>query len=160
MDRSNRVAQMYGYTVCLVSIILALFTAPQIVGNVFAYTDPLAAPRTDFSDGAVASSSLTSFEAYRATQPRRVGRPAMSRAAAGQAEPAGVDAAAADSTTDADLRARYEALRFDRITRVRFQAAQSLTTHVILLVVVGLLFLTHWRWLRRLPRADDGAASA
>jgi len=164
MDRSNRVAQLYGYTVCLVAVIVVLFATPQVVDNLFTYADPLAAPRTDFSDGTVANSSLTSFEAYRATQPRRTARPGVTHpptGQTGQAEPTGAaGAVSADSMSDAELHTRYEALRGDRIVRVRFHAAQSLVTHVILLIAAGLLFAAHWRWLRRMPRAGDSAAPA
>jgi hypothetical protein len=41
MDRPSRVAQLYGYTVCLIALITILFTLPNLIETVFRLNDPL-----------------------------------------------------------------------------------------------------------------------
>ena len=81
--------------------------------------------------------SVTSFEAFRATydQARRFG----------PREPG----EKLDSIPEAELRRRYEGLREDRIRRARIDAQQDIVRDVISLVIAMLLFVFHWRWLRR-----------
>jgi hypothetical protein len=42
MDRANRVAQLYGYTVCLVAVVTLLFAFPSVINSLFRLSDPLA----------------------------------------------------------------------------------------------------------------------
>jgi hypothetical protein len=51
--------------------------------------------------------------------------------------------------SDAELRARYEALRADQIARSRNDARRDLTSSLLVLLISCALFLWHWRWLRR-----------
>ena len=138
MDRPNRVAQLYGYTVCLIAVIVFLISANSLVDNMFDLANPLASQAAQFGPGG----SVTSFEAYRATADR-------DRPVAG---PPGA-VAAHDTISESELRSRYEALRADRLASVRFQASRDLTTSALLLVLAIILFVTHWRWLR--SRAED-----
>lgn len=63
MDRSNRIAQLYGYTVCLVAVIVVLSSTASLLGAAIDRANPLQA---EYSFGA----SLSSLEAYRATYQR------------------------------------------------------------------------------------------
>jgi hypothetical protein len=132
MERPSRVAQLYGYTVCLIALITILFTLPSLVENLFRLGDPLHS-ETSFEP------ALSSFDAYKATYDRPLVSPP--RAEAGTARPL---------PSDADLRKGYEALRTDRIDRTRFEARRSLISEVLLLGLATALFFGHWRWLRRL----------
>ena len=42
MDRSERIAQLYGYTVCLIAIIVLIFSANDLISSAFEYANPLA----------------------------------------------------------------------------------------------------------------------
>jgi hypothetical protein len=139
VDRANRVASLYGYTVCLVAVITVLFTVPSIINSFFKLSDPLQAEGTF-------EPVLSSFEAYKATWER------------GRGFPGREDAKAAPTPTDTDLRQSYEALRTDRIARNRYEAQRSLVTSTLLLLLALGLFGSHWRWLRR--RAPEGTAEA
>jgi len=55
MSRDDRIAQIYGYAVCLVSVVTVLITVPGIVQNSFTLASPLAAERAF-------ERSLASFE--------------------------------------------------------------------------------------------------
>jgi hypothetical protein len=90
--------------------------------------------------------SLTSFEAYRATQPQSPQPP--DRGAAAPVPPAPGQPSGADTLSTSELRARYEALRADRIARVAFDATRQLVGAALLTLVAVALFATHWRWLR------------
>jgi hypothetical protein len=132
MERSDRVPQLYGYTVCLIALVVMLVNISSIVNQAFALSDPLAGDRFGWG-GAV----LTSFETYKATAGR------MDAMAPNSA------AASAPKPTDAELRAQFEALRADRIARARLDARREMTQSILMLVIAALLFAWHWRWVRR-----------
>ena len=132
VDRPNRIAQWYGYSVCLVALVTLLFSSVSIVNNLFTLANPLQG-EYDFGP------SLSSFEAYRATYHQSPFLDQSERAALLKAPP-----------TAAELRLRYEALRADRIERNRYQAQRSLVTGGLLSLFSVALFLLHWRWIRRL----------
>ena len=142
MERTSRVAQLYGYTVCLVTVVTILFTVPSLVDNAFRLSRPLYSldrfPNFE--------PSLASFDAYKATY-ERAARINL-----------GGDKAAAPLPNDEDLRRQYEALRAARLEENRFQGQRELVKEVLLLGLAGALFVGHWRWLRR--RGDDVAAAA
>ena len=129
MAKPNRVRQWYGYTVCLVAVVAALISLAGAMNNAFDLSSPLASD----SYGA----SLTSFEAYKSTR-------------SAPAQPA-----ATEALSDSVLHARYEALRADRIVQRSFRARKGLVTDTVLLLVAIGLFVSHWRWLRRLPEPED-----
>jgi hypothetical protein len=135
MERSDRVPQLYGYSVCLIAIVVMLMNVSSIVNQSFALSNPLASNNMYGWGGAV----LTSFEAYKATVDRTEG----------PMPPAGAAAASAPKPTDAELRAQFEALRADRVTRARLDARRELTESILLLVIAAALFVWHWRWVRR-----------
>ena len=135
MERSDRVPQLYGYSVCLIAIVVMLVNVSTIIDRLFTLSDPLsAADRYGFYGGVV----FSSFESYKATMDRANFRPPGTEAASTDPKP-----------TDAELRTRYEALRADQIARSRNDARRDLTTSILMLLIAGVLFLRHWRWLRR-----------
>lgn len=136
MERSDRVAQLYGYSVCLIAVVVVLMSISSLIDNLFKVSNPLAAPEFP-SYGPQAS--LRSFEAYKAT-----------------ANPASDDAGAPalakvrhTHPSEAVLRTQYEALRADRLASVRFAALRSITSSLVLLILAAVLFVFHWRWLRQ-----------
>jgi hypothetical protein len=142
MDKPNRVPQIYGYTVCVIAVITFLICASVIVNNVFDLTNPIQA-------GFGFESSLSSFEAYQATYQRD-----QRAVVAGSA-----NAVRPDTASEATLRTRYEALREDRIGRVRFNAWKAIVTSGLLAIISVVLFALHWRWMRRLGTAAEAAGA-
>lgn len=139
MERPNRVAQLYGYAVCLITVVVFLVSANSFVENLFRFGNPVRGSGGNFGEA-----SITSFEAYRSTV-NRFGVP-------------GRDAPPPPATPDSVLRARYEALRADRIEQTRFDAEKGLTTSGLLIVLSVVLFALHWRWLRSRDVAVDASA--
>jgi hypothetical protein len=133
MERTDRVPQLYGYTVCLIAIVVMLTNVGSIIDKVFTLSDPLASNAAYGWNGVV----LSSFDAYRATVDR-----------APFPTPTGEASAPAAKPSDEELHRRYDALRADQIARVRLDARRELTSSIVLFVIALGLFLWHWRWVR------------
>jgi len=133
MERSDRVPQLYGYSVCLIAIVEMLENVSSLVNQSFTLSNPLASDRYGWG-GAV----LTSFEAYKATM-SRMESPAFATVAASNAP----------KPTDAELRAQFEALRADQVVRARLEARRDMTNSILMLALAAALFAWHWRWVRR-----------
>jgi len=140
VEKASKVPQVYGYTVCVIAVVTFLICATVIVNNVFDLANPIQA-------GYGLESSVSSFEAYQATYQRdqRAALGVGAGAAAGEVRP--------DTLSEATLRTRYDAVRADRIGRVRFQSWKAITTGGLLLIISVVLFVLHWRWMRRLGSA-------
>lgn len=143
---AQRVPLIYGYTVCLVCLVVALTSASTLFDHALRLRSPLVSA-SDWPNPY--DVSLTSFEAYRAT----VGRAATLRTP--EAPPA------ADTLPEAVHRARYEALRADRIATVEAMAYRKLVSSATMLLVAMGLFVVHWRWIRtRAAHATGSGPSA
>lgn len=147
MERPERVPQLYGYSVCLVALIVGVASLLSLVENGLKLANPAFHTETPWSGWA--EPSVTSFEAFRAT---------YDRARELRASP---NTPAPEPLPEEELRRRYEGLRVDRIAHVRVAAQRSLiTSGLTLLLSVG-LFVGHWRWLRRwFDTAPGGQPSA
>jgi len=142
VEKPNRIPQIYGYTVCVIAVVTLLICASVIVNNVFDLANPIQA-------GLAFESSLSSFEAYEATYQKD------QRSLVGGA----AREARADTASEATLRKRYDALRADRTSRVRFQSWKAITTSGLLLIISVILFTVHWRWMRKLARAAEAGGA-
>jgi len=135
MEKRYRIAQVYGYIVCLVAVIAFLISLASLVGAVFTLSDPLHARGID------GRLDLTSFEAYK-----------MDILTSARADP--------QSSTpgyvpeDQTLRRMFEAAKADRLQSVKLQTYRSLAVNGLLILVCIALFTTHWIWVRRLGRAE------
>ena len=130
MERPSRVAQLYGYTVCLIALVTLLITVPNLIDTFFRLSDPLRA-QSQYGEPA-----LSSFDAYKATYDR-------------SQIPRDAQASPAPRPSDEELRRQYEALRADRIATNTFEGRRSLISQLLLLGLAVGLFYGHWRWLRR-----------
>jgi hypothetical protein len=131
MERSNRIAHLYGYTVCLISLVIALISLVSLLNAAFDRANPL---QSEYPFG----TSLASFESYKATYRRE--QTMFDRA----------EGAKPDTVSEAALRTRYAALVQDRIAASRYRTAKSLTIGTLFLLLSIILFATHWRWVRKI----------
>jgi hypothetical protein len=120
MEKS-RIPQIYGYTICLIAVIVGLMSLSSILDAVVDRANPMQA------DG-YGPYTLASFDAYKATSGR-------------------------DSLSEADHRRRYDALVSERVATTRFRTMKTFLSSGVLLLVAITLFVTHWRWMRRLNSA-------
>ena len=141
MDRTNsRIAQVYGYSVCFITVIMILISIKSVVDATIDLSDPI---RADAGGYGRTGRSLSNFELYKLDS-RREPRPPVPVPVG--AAPAKV--APADTLSDAELRRLYDAEREQAIGNVRFRAMRSLIGSGLLILVSVILFVVHWRWLR------------
>lgn len=133
MERPERVPQLYGYTVCLVSLFWAIASVIAIVGSLLTMSAPAHRSSPDFGF----EPSVTSFEAFRTTydQSRRMMSPDP------RERP--------DSLSEPEMRRRFEGMRADRIERNTIASRRTLIMSTLSLLIAAALFAWHWRWLRR-----------
>ena len=138
MDRINsRIAQVYGYAVCLITVIMMLIAIKQVVDAAFDLTDPIRAEGGGYGR---MGRPLTNFELYKMDARREPTRNDPTVPAAKVPR---------DSTTsDADLRRMYDAEREAAIGNAHFRAIRSLVGNLLLIVLAAVLFGIHWRWLK------------
>jgi hypothetical protein len=137
VDKPNRMGQFYGYSVCLIAVIVGLFSISSLLGTTFDRAHPL-------ESGNAFGESLSSFDAYKAA---RTQRNEMEMQAGFVHR---------DTMPDAALRTEYDGLVKQRLASVQYESEKSLVTSGIMLLVAIALFAVHWRWLRRM----NGAAAA
>ena len=136
VERPERVPQLYGYTVCLIALVWALASTLSLVENTVTLSAPELRGAAEFSW----EPSVSSFEAFRATYDR------TRRMASSDPGEAKLDTV---PEPEPELRRRYDALRADRVRRVRFEARRDIITSALSLGIAIALFAFHWRWLRR-----------
>jgi len=136
MEKKNRIAQLYGYAVCLIAVITFLISVSALVRASFDLSDPLHAGGTRFT-----GKSLASFDNYKLDVLK------ASRPSTNAGEPGYVP----DDKTIAGM---FEAAKADRIQSVRLEAHRSITVSLLLIAVCIALFGFHWRWLRGLPTPE------
>jgi len=127
MERKNRIARIYGYAVCLVSVVTFLIAGANLFSPLFDLTDPLHAPLYGGP-----GPSLASFETYKLEVIKQAPKNHV--------------------PDDETLRAMYAAAREERIQIVRHRALNQLTASILSLLTAVFLFSFHWIWLRRLDR--------
>jgi len=150
---NNRIAQIYGYAVCFITVIVMLIAIKAVVDSAFDLSDPIRAENNGFGRETPA---LTSFELYK-IQSRRApvisspdGSVMLARGGGGPVPATTTSGKApADTLSDAELRRRYDAEREGVIGNTRFRATRSLVGNFLLIVLAAVLFVVHWRWLKK-----------
>jgi hypothetical protein len=138
MDRINsRISQVYGYAVCLITVIVMLIAIKQVVDAAFDLSDPI---RADGGGYGRTGRPITNFELYKME--------ARQQASMGNRPQPALKVSADSALSDADLKRMYDAEREAAIGNARFRAIRSLVGNLLLIVLAGVLFGIHWRWLR------------
>jgi hypothetical protein len=144
MDRmNNRISQMYGYAVCLITVIVMLIGIKQLIDAAFDLSDPIRAEGGGYGR---MGGPLTSFEVYKVSVRRQM---AMQQYSGPMPVGVGPSKAPADTLSDAEMRRLYDAEREAAIGNVHFRASRSLVGNLLLIVLAAALFGIHWRWLKR-----------
>lgn len=133
MDQPRWIPQLYGYTVCLIAVITILISLRNLVSNTFEFAEPA------MSREVTGEFSGRSLEACKQRWMRTVASPGQERAAT---------TPIAKIPSDSALMVLCAEERTDRIAAVRYRALRSLITSALMLLVAGILFGVHWRWLR------------
>lgn len=138
-ESQSKMAQAYGYMVCLIAVVVGLVSLAGLTNSLFDYADPV------HSDRWSAGRPIGSYNAYRRAYYDRQPRPAAVNPADAGAAPR----ARNDSVPETMLRQMYQEDRTDHVETTRFRALKSLAGAFLLLVVSIVLFSIHWKWLRR-----------
>jgi hypothetical protein len=59
--------------------------------------------------------------------------------------------------SDAQLQKLYEAERESQIGNASFRATRNLVSGILFMILAGVLFAIHWRWLRGVMAAPNPA---
>lgn len=130
MEKQHRIAQIYGYAVCLVTVITFLISVASLVNAIIDRAEPLYAGRFLPS-----SPSLASFENYK-----------IDVLKSSQEGPAYVP-------DDQTLHKTYEATKADKIQFVQHRTRRSIIVNSLLIALCVGFFGTHWRWMTKLSRS-------
>lgn len=133
MEKKSKAPLVYGYAVCIVAVITFLISIAGIIFAVMDLGDPLYAGRN------YNKVSLASFENYKMDMLKSP------------------DEKQAWVPDDETLKAMYEAEKDDVIRRVKHDSMRSLYINGVLIIICIVLFLTHWRWMRRVGRKYNTA---
>jgi hypothetical protein len=135
MDRINsRIAQIYGYAVCLICVIVILISTKTVIDAGFDYANPLSAGPVYGMFG-----PASSFDAYRVQARQQAVRGPDGRISAG----------ADTSLSEADLRRMFERERAEQAASAKYRALRSLVSGIVFLILATAMFILHWRWIRR-----------
>lgn len=137
MEKPHRMAQIYGYIVCLVAVITFIICLANIIPSIIDLGDPLHSGPVFAMQN---QPSLASFENYKMDILKSTGKEGE------QKEQAYIP----DDTT---LRAMYEAAKSDKIQTSKHQSMRSIIVSSIIMLVSIALFISHWIWLRKLTKA-------
>lgn len=140
IDNQSRMAQGYGYIVCLIAVIVGLMSLASVTNSLFDYADPIHSERYG------AERPITSYNAYRRAYYDRQPRPTRAVPADGTVQ---TKAVPIDTVSEATLHQMYQEDRTDHADSTRFRALKSLVGAILLLIVSVALFSIHWKWLRR-----------
>jgi hypothetical protein len=139
-------AQAYGYAVCFITVVVMLAAIKAVVDASFDLSDPV---RADNGGYGRTGRPLTNFELYK-IEARRQG-PAHTPNAPLTVNGSGVLMTRGNvvdsASSDAELRKLYDAEREDFIASQKFRAARSLVGSILVIILAGVLFAIHWRWL-------------
>ncbi len=141
MEKPHRMAQIYGYTVCLVTVITFIICVANIVPAIIDLGDPLHAQGMFFPAG---TPSLASFDNYKMDILK------SSKSDDLKTAPGWVP-------DDQQLRSMYEAAKQDRITQANHSSTRSILVNSLVILICIILFTFHWIWMRRLTKTITAA---
>jgi hypothetical protein len=130
------VAQIYGYTVCLVAVITFIICVANIIPAIMDLSDPLHSGGFFIPNG---TPSLASFENYKMD---------ILKSSKSDDQKTGTNYIPDDQT----LRSMYEAARDDRINQANHSSIRTIVVSSLIILISIVLFITHWLWMRRLSK--------
>lgn len=136
MEKSTRiVSQVYGYAVCLVTVITFLISITSLFTAVIDRSDPL---HSGYNQPG--SPSLASYENYKSDILK------SNQKSADKINEAYVP----DEQT---LKAMYTSARNDKIQSAQHNAFKSILISSLIILICIVLFFTHWKWMKKMARA-------
>lgn len=131
MEKKSKAPLIYGYAVCLVAVITFLISMAAMIFAVMDLGDPL------YAGNRYNKASIASFENYKMDMLKT------------QAEK---ETWVPD---DATMLSMFEAEKDDHIRRVKHNSQRNLYINGSLIIICIVLFLTHWRWIRKMGKVSS-----
>jgi hypothetical protein len=135
MEKKQKIPMVYGYAICLVTVITFIICVGNMVSSIIDLGDPLHAGFNMQN-----APSLASFENYKMDILKAQ---------------SGTTVAATFTPDDATLRSMYASARADKIAEQNHTAKRTILVSGLLIVISSILFLLHWRWMRKLPKEQE-----
>jgi hypothetical protein len=136
MEKPHRMAQIYGYTVCLVAVITFIICISTIIPSIMDLSDPLHGGGPFQFAG---TPSLASYEIYKMD---------ILKSAKPDEQKTGTNYIPDDKT----MHSMYEAAKADRINQSNHSSIRSIVVSGLIIIISIVLFITHWIWMRRLSK--------
>ena len=136
MEKNSRMPQIYGYLICLVSVITFIICLANIIPSIIDLGDPLHSGSIYAMQN---SPSLASYENYK-----------MDILKSTEKESAG--GAQSYVPDDQTIRAMYESAKAEKTQTVVHNAIRTIIVSSIIILVSVILFITHWNWMRRVSK--------
>jgi flagellar biogenesis protein FliO len=136
MEKPHRVAQVYGYTVCLVAVIAFIICIANLIPAIMDMSDPLHAGSQFVPSG---TPSLASFENYKMDILKSTGKE-------------GEKSVSEYLPDDKTLMKMYEAAKTDKIDSANHVSVRSILVNSLIIVICVILFAIHWVWMRKLMK--------
>jgi len=129
MEKQSKIPMIYGYAVCLVTVITVIIAVADFVNAVIDIGDPLYAERNYNNAPSLASFDNYKMDIYSSSDKEKAFTP-----------------------DDQAMRAMYEAAKADKTRSVKHRAQRSMVVSGLLVVICVVLFVFHWRWMQRLSK--------
>jgi hypothetical protein len=138
MEKSKKIiSQIYGYLICLVAVITFLICIANMVNAIIDLGDPI---HSGWSSNGTAK--LNSYEIYKLDVMKST-----------KDEKGDTNSAYVPSETE--IKAMYESERSDKIQKVKHDSNKSIIVCSLLILISVVLFITHWRWMRKIIKSVD-----
>jgi len=136
MEKPHRMAQIYGYTVCLVTVISFIICISIIIPAIMDLGDPLHAGGIFVPGG---TPSLASFDNYKMD---------ILKSSKNDEQKTGTNWIPEDKT----LHSMFEAAKADRINQANHVSIRLIVVNSLIILICIVLFSIHWIWMRRLTK--------
>lgn len=139
MAKIHIVAQIYGYAVCLVTVLTFLFSVPSLLES--------SIDLTDIQHSKNYNSNYSSFESYKVHVIKD-----MTTSYECDQE---IKAKAAKLPDDQTLMRMYESEKDDSYKNAFHRTKRTLIEKVFFMLLSALLFIFHWKWVRKFTIAPE-----
>ena len=133
MPQPNAIKLIYGYIVCLIAVIVFIIALGSLVVSISDYNNPE-------YEGWHSTYGLASFDIYKINVLK--------------ASPEG------NVPEESTLRAMYDAAKSEHVDTGQYRALRSIFINAILIVLVVVIYIPHWRWLEKLIKVHKGESEA
>ena len=130
MEKQSKIPMIYGYAVCLVTVITVIISVASFVNAVIDLGDPLYAERNYNKAPSLASFDNYKMDIYSSSDKEKAFAP-----------------------DDETLSAMYEAAKADKIHSVKHRANRTMIVNGLLIILCIVFFAFHWRWMRKLSKS-------